>query len=245
MNRASPPAQEGQSGTPGVDVSVVVPVSERPESLVDIYEEYSAPLKEARERFEFLYVAEPWYRELTAPVMALAAAGEPVRVLEVSQSLGETGLLRLAIPHCRGAIVLTLPAYRRVHALAVVDLLRCVRNGSDMAVARRWPRRDPWINRVQTKTLHVLLGRLGDGRIHDIGCGVRAMRREVLEAIPLYGDFARFLPLLALRDGYRVDEVDAPQHPAGRIPEASDRRVRPFFPAPLHREAIAILRVNR
>jgi len=41
---------------------------------------------------------------------------------------------------------------------------------------------------------------------------VRLIRRPVAEALPLYGDLHRFLPALALREGYRVDEVPVPQH---------------------------------
>jgi hypothetical protein len=49
-------------------------------------------------------------------------------------------------------------------------------------------------------------------KIHDVASGVRAMRPEVLERVPLYGDFARFLPLFAVRDGFSVVEVPVPQH---------------------------------
>ena len=49
------------------------------------------------------------------------------------------------------------------------------------------------------------------------------MRREVLSEIPLYGDFFRFLPVLAIREGYQVEEIDAPQH-------ASDAKTRVYSP---------------
>ena len=42
------------------------------------------------------------------------------------------------------------------------------------------------------------------------------MRREVLQQVALYGDFFRFFPLLALRDGYVVVEVPVPQHQRDR-----------------------------
>jgi hypothetical protein len=57
-----------------------------------------------------------------------------------------------------------------------------------------------------------MIGGLTDQRFHDIACGVRLIRRPVAEALPLYGDLHRFLPALALREGYRVDEVPVPQH---------------------------------
>jgi hypothetical protein len=49
------------------------------------------------------------------------------------------------------------------------------------------------------------------------------MRRSVAEALPLYGDLHRFIPALALREGFRVDEVAVPQHPG-------DARMRVYQP---------------
>lgn len=195
-----------------VDVSVIVPVAERPQPLGALYEEYAAPLREAGLRFEFLFVTEPWRAPLAAELVALAERGEPVRVIEAAHGTGEATLLRLGLEQSRGEILVTLPSYRRVVASAIPQLIGRVREGRDFVVARRWPRADSWINRIQTRSFHYLLGRLAGGRVNDIACGVRAMRRVVLEDLPVYGDFVRFLPLLAMREGYRVEEVACPQH---------------------------------
>src|SRR6185503_4421793 len=55
------------------------------------------------------------------------------------------------------------------------------------------------------------------------GCGARAMRRQVLEEIDLYGDQHRFLPILAMRLGFRVSEVPMRQ-------SAQDRHGRIYRP---------------
>lgn len=211
VSRAAVAAPEERGDAP-VSVSVIVPVSERPESLTDLYREFSAPLRAAGRSFEFLFVCEPWAYPLATPVADLARAGEPVRVLEVALSAGETTLLKVAAAHARAEIVVTLPAYRRVEAEALPTLIARVEQGADIALARRWPRRDSWINRIQNRVLHALIGRVAGAELHDIACGVRAMRREVLLDLPVYGDLARFLPLFAMREGYRVVEVNAPQH---------------------------------
>ena len=44
-------------------------------------------------------------------------------------------------------------------------------------------------------------------RYHDISCGLRVMRRQVAQELPLYGDFHRFIPLLAYQRGFTVEEV--------------------------------------
>ena len=202
-----------EPSAPTCQVSVIVPLTERPEPLAELYEEYATALRSAGITFEFLFVFEPWARGFVEPVEALAARGEPVFAIEMGQVVGEAALLKAAASRARADTVLTLPAYRRVTADALPELVRRVEAGADMAVARRWPRRDSWVNRAQSRVFHRLLGRLAQGRLHDVACGVRAMPRDLLRRLPLYGDFHRFLPLLALREGYRVEEVDAPQHP--------------------------------
>lgn len=215
-------------------ISVIVIVGERAQPLAQLYEEYAPPLLALGRECEFLFVTEPGNRELTAPLAALLERGEPVRVLEMGQALGETILLKLAVSHCRGEIVVTLPAYRRVEAEAVPALVAEIDAGADLAIAWRWPRRDAWINRMQNRLLHRVLGGLGGGRIHDVASGVRAMRRDMLQGVPLYGDFWRFFPLVALRAGYRVEEVQSRQH-------ASDQEARFYGPGVYLRRLIDLL----
>jgi hypothetical protein len=82
-----------------------------------------------------------------------------------------------------------------------------------MVVASRSPRIDGWLNRLQSVAFNRMIAGVTDRPFHDIACGVRVMRRTVAEGLPLYGDLHRFIPALALREGYRVTEVAVPQHP--------------------------------
>ncbi len=219
---------------PMVDVSVIVTVVERPEPLVDLYREYAAVLRDGGWTSEFIFVAHPFYESLIEPLNELDALGEPVRVIESARSVGETALLREGIAASRGRIVLTVPAYRQVQPASVCALIEAVERGVDLAVARRWPRTDSLVNRAQNRLLHLTAGRLAGDRLHDIACGVRAARREVLQEIPLYGDFARFLPLLAMYGGYDVQEIASPQH-------RTDLRPRVYRPGVYVRRAIDVL----
>lgn len=207
----APPGARART-TPAT-LSVVVPVSERPEPLAELYAEYAAALRDLGYPFEFVFAVEPYHRRLATPLTELAARGEPVRVVVAGQAAGETALLSLALAHAAGSLILVLPAYRRVEAAALPALLARAEQGADLVAARRWPRKDSWINRAQNRAFHALLARTTGSRFHDTACGVYVVRREVLQEVPLYGDFLRFLPLLAAREGYTVLEEAAPQHP--------------------------------
>lgn len=200
-------------------MSVLVPVSERPENLADLYRAYAAPLRSEGWSFEFVFALEPYHHERATQLADLVEAGEPIRVLEAGQAVGEASLVQWAADRSFGRLLLTLPAYHRVQPDTLPRLLdRVGQEDVDLAVARRWPRHDSWINRVQTRVFHALLRGISGTQLDDLGCGVRAMRRDVLEEVPLYGDFFRFFPLLAINQGFRVEEVDGEQHPRDRGP---------------------------
>lgn len=193
-------------------ISVVVPVVERADDLVPLYRAFAVELDRRGEEYEFVFVFDGGF---TPPpdLVALSNAGEPVRLLSFARTFGETAALRLGIERSRGDVIVTLPAYFQIQPEGVGPLLDALRRGADMVVANRSPRVDSWFNRLQSRAFQRVVGGASDRRFHDMACGARAIRRSVAEALPLYGDLHRFLPALALREGYLVEEVDVPQHP--------------------------------
>lgn len=193
-------------------VSVVVPVVERVDDLMALYHDFAAELDRLGEEHEFLFVFDGGF-EPAPELVALSRTTDAVRLFSFARTFGETAALRLGIERSRGDVIVTLPAYFQVKAEGIGPLLDGLRHGADMVVANRSPRVDSWLNRLQSRAFHRMLGSLTDRRFHDMACGVRAMRRPVAESLPLYGDLHRFIPALALREGHLVDEVAVPQHP--------------------------------
>lgn len=203
-------------------VSVLVPVVERADDLVDLYRTFGGELDRRGEEHEFLFVFDGGF---TPPpeLLALSRELESVRLFAFARTFGETAALRLGIERSRGDVIITLPAYYQVRPEGIGPLLDALGNGADVVVANRSPRVDSWLNQLQSRAFHWMLGSVTDRRFHDIACGVRVMRRSVAETLPLYGDLHRFIPALALREGHRVEEVPVPQHP-------NDTRMRVYRP---------------
>lgn len=224
----------GPVSTTDPDVSVLVPVSERPDPLTDLYLEVAGALRDSGRTCEFVFVAEPFNRDAVEALRPLARSDEPIRVLEAGHTVGESTLLKLGAARAHGRVLLVLPAYHRVVPEALPALVEAVEQGADLANCRRWPRHDSWLNRIQTRLLHSIVTGLSSGHVRDVGSGVRAMRPDVLRELPLYGDLFRFLPVLALRDGYTVVEIEGAQHPL-------DARLRIYSPGTYLRRAIDVL----
>ncbi len=193
-------------------ISVVVPVVERIDDLLSVYQAFARELDTRPEDYEFLFIFDGRFVP-PAELVALAQKDDSVRLLQFARPFGETAALRLGIEKSRGDVLLTLPAYFQVQPEGIQRLLDAVEGGADMVVASRSPRLDSWLNRLQSRAFQSIVGGVSEQRFHDMACGVRAMRRDVAEALPLYGDLHRFIPALALREGFRVQEVPVPQHP--------------------------------
>jgi hypothetical protein len=199
-------------------VSVIVPVTERPESLEELYRSASEVLRDAGYAHEFLFVLEPWGYRIAEPLRRLAAEGLPVRILELGRAMGESAMLQAAAERASGSLLLTLPPYPRIQVQAIPRLLEAVEEGADLALARRDPTGRSWSSRIQSRVFHGLLRLAVGGGFHDVASGVRALRPAVLDDVPLYGDLFRFLPVFAEREGFHVREVLVPAHPSESRP---------------------------
>lgn len=219
-----------------VRVSVVVIVTERPDPLAEFYQEYAEPLRAGGHHCEFLFVSPTSDGHRLDPLLPLRAAGEPITLYEAAHNPGEASLLRSILPHCRGQVILALSAYRRVAAAALPLLVAGIDSGADLVTARRSTTGDSLVNRVQRRATHALVHWLVGSAFHDLGSGVRAFRPEVLRDLPLYGEFYRFLPVFARRDGFRVEELEVSQH-------AVDRRSRVYAPGVYLRRLLDLLAV--
>ena len=210
------PSLQGSPGRSGAEarlISVIVPVVERADDLVSLYRSFAAELDSRGEEHEFLFVFDGGFTP-PAELSALSQERDNVRFLRFARAFGETAALRLGIERSRGDVILTLPAYFQVKPEGVGMLLDALSDETDMVVASRSPRIDSWLNRLQSVAFNRMIAGVTDRPFHDIACGVRVIRRTVAEALPLYGDLHRFIPALALREGYRVTEVAVPQHPS-------------------------------
>jgi hypothetical protein len=208
------PRSSDEVGATRVDVSVLVVISGPFDPLTELYRAHAAALREAGYTYEFIFVTHPDRRRAVEPLLPLAAAGEPIQVLEAAQNPGETALLRSGFAYCSGTTIVTLPPSWRIRPEALPQLVRRIEDGAQFVLACRDSGRDPYVSRTRRRLVHSLVRRMVGGDFHDLGSGVAAMRPEVLREVPLYGETARFLPLLAQREGFRAEELVVPQHAA-------------------------------
>jgi hypothetical protein len=200
-------------------ISVLVPVGLPAEDLLTVHRETLAEIEKLGADYEFLYLVGSASEALLDQIHRLQREDpERFRVLRFGHPTGEAAMLTAGIERAKGEIVFTVPPRFEVAASALAALHEAVESGADLAFASRASWTSAASARLQSRIFNKLISGASGTRFTDITCATRAMRRAVLEEIPLYGDFHRYLPVLADRLGFAVREVPASQHPSKVAP---------------------------
>jgi len=198
-------------------ISVIVPVGRRQEDLRELYAEYCSGLNALRISYEFVFVLDGPYRDAAAAVTELIDSGEPnIVMVTLNRSFGESTAIMAGFERCSGDVILTLPAYHQIQAEDISKLVAALET-KDVAVGWRWPRKGGVIERLRRSVFHGFVARFTGMRLHDLGCGARAMKSAVLKELMLYGDQHRLLAVLASRQGFSVTEVEVRQSDRDRF----------------------------
>ena len=159
----------------------------------------------------------------------LAAADPHIKVVGLRRNFGQTAALQAGIDWSSGDVLVTMDGDLQNDPADIPLLLDKLGEGYDAVLGLRANRQDNLlIRKVPSLLANWLIRRVTGVRIKDMGCTLRAMRRELAEALPLYGEMHRFVPVLAQQQGARLAQVPVRHHArkAGRTKYNLTRTVR-------------------
>ena len=212
-------------------ISVVVPVSDEELTLAPLYDELRAALEPAGEPWEVVYVDDGSTDGSFAALTRLHAEHDNVRVVRLRRNFGKAAALAAGFAQARGDVVVTIDADLQDDPGEIPRLLNKLHEGFDLVSGWKTRRRDPWLRRALSKLFNAATSRISGLRLHDLNCGLKAYRAEVVEGLRIYGELHRFIPVLAHYRGYRVAElpVNHRPRPHGRSRYGPERYLRGFL----------------
>ena len=188
-------------------ISVVVPVYDEELTLALLYEELEAALEPLERPWEAVFVDDGSADGSFAALTRLHAVHGNVRVVRLRRNFGKAAALAAGFAQARGDVVVTIDADLQDVAAEIPRLLAKLDEGFDLVSGWKARRRDPWLRRALSKLFNVATSRISGLRLHDLNCGLKAYRADVLAGLRIYGELHRFLPVLAHYRGYRVAEL--------------------------------------
>lgn len=190
-----------------MDLSIVIPVKDEEANLPALMAEIQGALAESGLRYEVL-VIDDGSRDGTWRVLQELQAQYPMlRARRFQYNCGKAAALSLAFSNAQGRYVVTMDGDLQDNPKEVLHMLELLNQGFDLVSGWKKRRLDPWHKTWPSKLFNLTVSAVCGQRLHDFNCGLKAYKREVLSHIPLYGDFHRFIPVMARWRGFKITEM--------------------------------------
>ena len=212
-------------------ISVVVPLFNEQHSLRPLYDELARALDAQSEPWEVVFVDDGSTDGSLAALTQLHSEQSNVVVVHLRRNFGKAAALQAGFLEARGEIVVTIDADLQDDPDEIPRLLAKLEEGFDLVSGWKSRRNDPWSRRVLSRIFNWSVAVVSGVRLHDVNCGLKAYRTEVLRGMRIYGELHRFIPILASFRGFRVAEISVNHRPRqhGRSRYGVERYVRGFF----------------
>ena len=212
-------------------LSVVVPVRNEERSVAPLLAELAAALDDLEAGWEAVFVDDGSTDGTFGALTRLHAEHDHVRVVRLRRNFGKAAALAAGFEHSRGDVVVTIDGDGQDDPAEIPRLLAKLEEGFDLVSGWKTRRRDPLPRRVLSRLFNAAASRASGIRLHDVNCGLKAYRAEVVRGLNLYGELHRFLPVLAHQEGYRVAELPVNHRPRahGRSRYGLERYLRGFL----------------
>ena len=137
-----------------------------------------------------------------------------MKVVRLRRNFGQTAALQAGIDFSRGEVLVTMDGDLQNDPADIPILLQKLSEGYDAVLGLRANRQDHLlIRKVPSALGNWLIRKVTGVPIRDLGCTLRALRHDLAEALPLYGEMHRFIPVLAQNYGARMCQVEVEGSP--------------------------------
>jgi glycosyltransferase involved in cell wall biosynthesis len=215
----------------GAVISVVVPVHDEERTVALLYDELEAALEPLGAPWEAVFVDDGSTDGSFAALTRLHSGHTNVRVVRLRRNFGKAAALAAGFAHAEGDVVVTIDADLQDDPAEIPRLLAKLDEGFDLVSGWKAHRRDPVVRRALSHLFNWVTGRVSGLRLHDLNCGLKAYRADVVRGLRLYGELHRFIPVLAHYRGHRIAELPVNHRPRehGRSRYGIERYLRGFL----------------
>ena len=187
-----------------MDISVIIPAFNECESLPELSAWIARVMQEHGYSYEVLMVDDGSTDGTWGAVQALAAADPHVHGLRFRRNYGKSAALYCGFERAQGDVVFTMDADLQDSPDEIPEMYRMItEQGYDLVSGWKQHRKDNALTKnLPSKLYNATARRITGIKLHDMNCGLKAYRKDVVKSIEVYGEMHRYIPYLAKNAGY-------------------------------------------
>ena len=189
-------------------VSIVIPIYNEIENLQILHGEIREVMDRLPNEYEVIFVDDGSNDGSQQRLQQMAHDDPHVRVVQFRRNYGQTAAMQAGMESASGDVIVTMDGDLQNDPRDIPQMLDRIQIGYDLVHGWRKDRQDAWLSRkLPSKLANRLISWSTGQKINDLGCTLKAIRREIADELELYGQMHRFIPILAAERGARCFEI--------------------------------------
>ena len=203
-----------------MDLSIIVPLFNEAESIPELFRWISKVMAENRFSYELIFIDDGSTDDSWKIIEKIKADNpEIVKGIKFRRNYGKSPALFCGFEMAQSDIVVTMDADLQDSPEEIPEMVHMIReDGYDLVSGWKKKSYDGKLSKNLPSTLYNWTARKVTGiKLHDMNCGLKAYRREVIKNIEVYGEMHRYIPFLAKNAGFDNIGEKVVQHQARKF----------------------------
>ena len=197
-----------------MDISIVIPLLNESESLVELSLKIDSVMKENLFKYEVIYVDDGSDDDSWKIISSICIGNNSFKAIKFSKNYGKSQALHAGFEIAAGNVVFTMDADLQDDPEEIPEMYNLISN-KNLDILSGWKKKrfDPVLTKNLPSKLFNLSARLTSGiKLNDFNCGLKGYKNEVIKNINVYGEMHRYIPILASNEGYNKIEEKVIKH---------------------------------
>lgn len=197
-----------------MDISVLVPLYNEAESLPSLHEWIVRVMKAHAYTYEIIFVNDGSTDSSWQVIQSLRKEDNNVRGICFRRNYGKSAALHCGFQAVKGDVVITMDADLQDSPDEIPELYRMIKEeGYDLVSGWKQKRYDNKLTKnLPSKLFNATARRVTGIQLHDMNCGLKAYRQEVVKNIEVFSEMHRYIPYLAKNAGFTKIGEKVVQH---------------------------------
>lgn len=198
-----------------LDISIIVPLFNEEESLPKLYEWIERVMRENKFSYEVIFVNDGSTDGSWRVIEQLNAQNDSaVHGICFRRNYGKSAALYCGFRAAKGDVVITMDADLQDSPDEIPELYRMItEDGYDLVSGWKQKRYDnKFTKNLPSKLFNATARRVTGIQLHDMNCGLKAYRQDVVKNIEVFSEMHRYIPYLAKNAGFTKIGEKVVQH---------------------------------
>ena len=194
-------------------VSVIVPAFNEAEALPELLERIDRTLQECSGAYEIVIIDDGSTDQTPGILRRLSTQYPHMSAIRFRRNYGKAAALSEGFDRAQGDFLITLDADLQDAPEEIPRFLAQLAAGADVVSGWKQGRQDDWTRIISSHLFNAGTRLMTGLTLHDMNCGLKGYRSQVVQELRLYGEMHRFIPVIARQRGFSTEELSVPHFP--------------------------------